>query len=213
MNLYRKLAATPRERPAPSRMAAIRQIDRVAPQHEPFQQLVERGDRARDAREFGKAESFYRQALALFPLHGGYRVQYAHCLKEQERYPDAFMHYWYALGLGAPRKDVEEHALFAARHAEIRADSSDVARRAGAFSDAQVASSDWDTPPIEEDFLLFCDLFWGDRGLVNPAVVIPLLLTCYSRRALFLKFLGAPDTVRRNRSLLVMINRKGLPDV
>lgn len=213
MNLHRTLGATRKVRPAPSRIVAIRQTYRMALQHEHFKELVANGDRWRDAREFDKAQQAYEQALRLFPLHGGYRVQYAHCLKEQERFPDAFMHYWYALGLGAPQKDVEEHALFVAHRADLRVSVSDVIGQATAFAEAQMAKSDWDTLPIEEDFLHFSDLFWGDRSLVSPAFAIPLLLTCHSRKALFISFLGAPETLRRNRSLFVMINQKGLPDV
>lgn len=199
--------------PASSRNAAIEQTYRAAPQHGHFQQLVAKGDQFRDAGEFKQAERHYGQALRIFPLHGGYKVQFAHCLKEQERYPEAFVQYWHALVLGAARGDVEEHALFAADRADIRVTTADVTRRVAAFSEARQARSDWEVPPIEEDFVHFSDLFWGDRGLLTAACVIPLLLTCHTRKALFIRFLGSPETLRRNRPLLVMLNKKGLPDV
>lgn len=198
---------------ASRRIEAIERTYQVAPQHVAFRTLIGKGDDARDMTDYAQAERHYWQALRIFPLHGGYRVQYAHCLKEQEKYPEAIVHYWYALGLGAPQHDVEQHVLFAAGRAGIEINVADVGRRVAAFDTTRRAKNDWDAAPVEKDFLDFARLFWGDEGLVTSAFVIPYLLVCPSRKALFTRFLGAPHTVRRNRSLFVMLNRKGLPNV
>lgn len=210
-------AASPLLRSAPhppaKRIEAINWTYQAASQHAEFRQLVEKADTSRDQYEHAQAELQYWQALRIFPLHGGYRVQYAHCLKEQQKYPDAFIQYWYALGLGAPQHDVEEHVLFAARHAGIAASASDVGRRAAAFAGAQRAADDWEAAPIEKDFKDFAGLFWGDHGPLTSAFVIEQLLACHTRKALFIKYISAPETIRRNRPLFVMLNQKGLPDV
>ena len=101
------------------RIEATRLTSRVASDHAEFIRLVANGDWLRDTRNFSEAEREYWLALKIFPLHSSYRVQYAHCLKEQSKHGDALVNYCYALGLGAPRHDVEEHLLFAARAVSV----------------------------------------------------------------------------------------------
>ncbi len=194
-------------RMASGRHEATRQTLRAASHHAEFNRLVASGDRLRDMRNFSEAEQEYRLALQIFPLQGSYRVQYAHCLKEQSKHEAALVNYCYALGLGAPRHDVEEHLLFAASRAEIRIDSAYVEKVVSAWSKAKRTGDDWDAPPIGQDFVVFAELFWGNTNGLTDAFVLPYLLTCHTRKALFLKLLGAPDTLRYNRRLFVMLNQ------
>jgi hypothetical protein len=80
--------------------------------HSEFRQLIDGADRARDGRLWAEAEWSYFRALQLFPQHYGYRVQYGHALKEQNKWADAELQYRSALAGGAPLRDVEEHLLF-----------------------------------------------------------------------------------------------------
>lgn len=191
------------------RIEATRLTARAASHHAEFKRLVANGDRLRDTRNFSEGEHEYLLALRIFPLHSSYRVQYAHCLKEQSKHEAALVHYCYALGLGAPRHDVEEHLLFAASRAEIRIEATHVERVVSAWNKAERTGDDWDAPPTAQDFLDFAGLFWGSANGLTDTFVLSYLLVCHTRKALFLKFVGAPDTLRHNRRLFVLLNQNG----
>ena len=87
---------------------------RAASQDSEFQVLIVKADRARDLKGWRVAERHYRAALALYPGHFGYMVQYAHCLKEQGKFVAAEIYYRSARALGAPWSDVYEHLTFVA---------------------------------------------------------------------------------------------------
>ena len=98
------LGATMRERVA---------LCQAAAQRDPgFGSLIRAADQHRDQAEWSAAEHSYWQALNLHPLHPGYRVQYAHMLKEQGKFIDAEANYRSALACGAELEDVVEHIRF-----------------------------------------------------------------------------------------------------
>jgi hypothetical protein len=65
-----------------------------------FMASILAGDAARDRHAWDEAEFHYGQGLQLYPNHMGYRVQYAHALKEDRKFPDAAAHYITAFGQG-----------------------------------------------------------------------------------------------------------------
>ena len=195
-NMLEKTSQQALGRPADAKVAL--QVARV---NDRFQDLIRRGDALRDDRRFEEAEVCYRQALQLFPLHSGYRVQYAHVLKEQQKDVDAFVHYCFALGIGAPTHDVAEHLLFAAKRVEIEVGLADVERLASAWATLERTSNLWDAPPIECDFIEFARLLWGNTGLITSEVVKSYLLKCVTRKQLFIAFLRSPETLRANPRL------------
>ncbi|HVT34626.1 MAG TPA: hypothetical protein VHE37_03535, partial [Nevskiaceae bacterium] len=67
---------------ASSRGEVIHYHYRCASLDPEFRDFVRRADAARDLANFNEAEYFYYRALQLYPLHGGYMVQYAHMLKD-----------------------------------------------------------------------------------------------------------------------------------
>jgi hypothetical protein len=79
-----------------------------------FRALFREADDFRDRSSFPDAEFIYWKALCLYPKHPPTLVQYAHCLKEQRKFPDALCHYLDALHFGANVVDVEEHVMFVA---------------------------------------------------------------------------------------------------
>jgi len=185
----------------------------VAPHHAEFRELIRRADDNRDQKKFVEAEFQYWKALQIFSLHGGYRIQYGHVLKEQQKYADAFVQYCYALALGAPVHDVEEHLLFSAKAAQHDVGSTSVKQLATAWKNAERTGDDWAAPPIERDLLDFAQFFWGNAGLVNSSLAQRYLLKCTTRKALFLAFLNAPETLRHNRGFFLMMREKGPADV
>ena len=182
----------------------------IALGHNEFCALTKEADVNRDTRNFDKAELGYFKALRIFPLHSGYRVQYAHMLKEQDKFLDAVTQYWLALNVGAPIADVEEHLLFAARRAGISIGPGHVARSAEAWTAAEHSTSGWGLPPFETDLIDFADLFWGSRDYLNGQRIVDFLIRCRTRKDLLLAFIRAPETARHNRQLLLMLNRVGL---
>lgn len=70
--------------------------------------------------DFVRSEYLYFQALLLYPAHPNATVQYAHALKDQGKFSDALVHYLDAEVWGAPKKDIQEHALFVANNLGLR---------------------------------------------------------------------------------------------
>jgi tetratricopeptide (TPR) repeat protein len=91
---------------AKTRMQALDLIHRLSPQDGQFHILVSEADAARDNRAWQAAAALYQQALALYPCHAGYRLQYAHCLRESGENIAAEIQYRSARALGAPWSDV-----------------------------------------------------------------------------------------------------------
>lgn len=77
-----------------------------------FLKLVSEGDRARDRADWKVAEYTYYRALELYPLHWGYRIQYAHALKDQGKIGAAELHYRTVAAQGAPEPQYREHLAF-----------------------------------------------------------------------------------------------------
>ena len=75
-------------------------VPRLAALDGDFMAQVLAGDAARDRHAWGEAEFHYGQGLQLYPNHMGYRVQYAHALKEDNKFADAAVHYMGAFGQG-----------------------------------------------------------------------------------------------------------------
>ena len=77
-----------------------------------FVKAITAGDAARDRRIWDEAAKHYRVALERCPLHSGYRVQFAHMVKECENFSEAELHYRIALANGAPPHHVQQHLNF-----------------------------------------------------------------------------------------------------
>lgn len=198
---------------APGRISAVQLTLQASMHHGDFRRWISDADSARDRHDLAASEFAYWQALKLFPLHAGYRVQYAHMLKDQGKYLDAVIHYCFALATGAPQFDVEEHLLFAAHRAGTPANSWQVQQLAAAWTNFERTEDDWDAPPVEKDYVDFARLFWGNTGLVTPLMLRSYVLECRTRRALFLALLADPETLRHNRQFFVMMNEREAANV
>jgi hypothetical protein len=196
-----------------SRPEAVKIALQAAPGDQQFRDLIARGDTLRGDGQFEQAEACYGQALRLFPLHGRYRVQYAHILKDQRKDVDAFVHYCFSLSTGAPLHEVAEHLLFVARRADIPASLEDVERLAAAWTTVNRTTDLWDAPPVENDFLEFARLFWGNEGLITTDYMKAHVMRCTTRRELFISFMRSPETLRANPQLFVLMRERGLADV
>lgn len=85
---------------------ARRYVPSLADLDDAFKAHVAAGDAARDQRNWGDAEYQYWCGLNLYPNHVGYRVQYAHMLKEAGKYPEASINYLTAFALGETSTEI-----------------------------------------------------------------------------------------------------------
>jgi len=176
---------------------------RAASKDSEFRGLVAKADQARDSRQWVEGENHYREALALYPAHSGYMVQYAHCLKEQQKFPEAEIYYRSALALGAPARDVEEHVDF-------------VASQQGYHAPVQIllpanteSGTMMDAPPTKDDIDLVSSLLIGWR--TDTAEVLHLLRTRRSVREVFAWVIAEPRFQNHNRELMSLIADGALP--
>lgn len=185
-----------------ARPQAVEFTLRAAELDEEFRRYVSEGDQARDARNWGRAEFDYWRALALYPLHCGYMVQYAHCLKEQGKFADAEIYYRSALALGAPARDVADHLVYAAH-------------QQGYYGSVPLASADLPTNPLSptslptnfdiEQIALFLT---GQRSL-TVAVRLELLRRCRTLNDVIKSLIGSPEFGRANHLLLLLLKTTG----
>lgn len=189
-----------------SRAEAVKLTIRASSLHENFRQLISQADAMRDSKQLSEAEGAYVAALRLFPLHGNYRVQLAHMLKDQGKYTAAFVEYCFALGSGAADYDVEEHLRFVAN--KLQNHPTQTESIMDAWKRMQITGDDWDAPPIEQDFKWFARLLWGDEGILTYAFMHNYLLKCSTRKSLFLALIAAPETIRSNRRFFIMMKER-----
>jgi len=145
---------------------------RAASQDSDFQALITKADRARDLESWRAAEGHYRAAIALYPCHFGYMVQYAHCLKERGKFAAAEIYYRSARALGAPSSDVYEHFAFAAARQGYPA-ASDPVCGASWKSDSEAFL---DGPPTKADVDL-AYLVLTDGKSIDENQILQLLRT------------------------------------
>jgi hypothetical protein len=155
-----------------SRRQAKELTMRASSQDSDFQALIAKADRARDLKSWRVAERYYRAALALYPGHFGYMVQYAHCLKEQGKFVVGEIYYRSARALGAPWSDVYEHLAFVASRQGYLA-VPDPASGAGWTTDS---ASFLDGPPTKADVDLAFLLLTEGKS-VDENQVLQLLRT------------------------------------
>lgn len=162
-----------------------------------FKALATAADRSRDVRNWGEAEFLYWQALELFPYHSGYRVQYAHVIKEQGKYDWAEVHYRSALAEGADFNLVDEHLKFCARQ--------------NLFNDSRQASvnlavSPFDAPPSFHDLKTLTWLFWHDAE-INSSDALFFMRECRSNREIVLRMTEHDRFLSKNRLFLEMLRK------
>lgn len=157
-----------------------------------FRDSVQRGDEARDIGDWAAAESGYRAALALFPLHWGYLVQYAHMIKEQGRFDRAEAYYRSAVALGAPAEMVDEHLAFVAARCGLS-----FVREAN--PDLEVAPLQ--APPTMHDVRVLAQLC----GLADPpgeAQAAQMIRTLPTNAAVLAALIADPGFARPNMTFL-----------
>jgi hypothetical protein len=181
---------------------------RAAAVHEGFRDAAGHGDHARDAHDWREGRDAYLRALALFPLHFGYRVQYAHCMKEMGHWIEAEIGYRDALAHGAPFDDVVEHLEFVFRRLGVRYRSvypEQVYARLSGAEDAGADSLDGMTD--SRDVGRLTTLFWGEL-VKDPAENVRHLRAAPLLDQFVEHVVGADAFTRNNLSLLSLAARR-----
>jgi len=177
--------------------ARVRIAELVSAADRKFRATITAADSARDDREWESAEYAYWQALSLYPALGGYWVQYAHMLKEQDKFSDAELHYRTALSLGTHPIDIEEHLSFVCERQNFS-----YQRRAPAGLDINRpglarAPTHMDLEILERLFLHRSSLTMGER--------LDLMRACGTCEEVAINLVEHPDFRKRNRLFLELI--------
>lgn len=153
-----------------------------------FNDFVANGDRCRDAGSWGDAEYNYWRALQLYPFQPGYRVQYAHMLKERKKFGDAELHYRSALAMGFPLKEVQEHLSFSAARNGYTV---------GELPTANLAVQPMDAPPTvcDIDLLGYALLH---RAAINSDEALQFIRKCRTNREVAVSMMAGEQFTRAN---------------
>lgn len=179
----------------PGRAAQVQATLRSAHQDHDFLGHVMRGDAARDAGAWTDAEHCYAQALALYPMHPGYRVQLGHVLKEQGRFAAAELHYRTVWALGAGDSDLRRHLRFVCRVQGVRAAEPPTPRR---------SADPLFTAPTVMDLEALAALFWPGAPAPDDMLVAVMRRAATCEDAA-LAMIADPRFAERNRVFLEIL--------
>ena len=160
-----------------------------------FKKLAAAADRGRDLRDWAKAEFDYWKALERYPFHSGYRIQYAHVIKEQGKYDWAEVHYRSALAEGAAMDLIDEHLRFA------------VLRNGAAFVSPGTFNLEvqpFAAPPTFHDLKTLSWLFWSEVE-VNSFDALKFLRECRTNREVALRMVEDRRFIEKNRQFLEIL--------
>jgi len=158
-----------------------------------FREHIDRGDRARDLRNWAEAEASYASALDLYPYERSYWTQRGHMAKEQERFVAAEIAYRTACALGAPPQDVDGHLRFVLARQGLEEHRYPIRHHDAGPQPRQV--------PGRPDVLSAARLLWGALGMDDDDLV-GFLRRCATLDELVAAMIRDPRFERANRPWL-----------
>ncbi len=171
---------------------------KAAAQDEEFRNLTAEADASRDAGLWEAAERAYERALAIYPLHFGYRIQHAHMCKEQGRFDEAEIGYRDARALGARTVDVAAHLAF-------------VAGRQGHSGDVPAAVGTVPGPmgdaPCVADIEALGYILWHNSDLSHKDV-LALVRACATCDAVAARMIADERFLQRNGPFLTLMEAR-----
>lgn len=178
---------------------------RLAKADTDFCELISQADSAKGQGDFHAAQYSYWQALKLFPAHPGCRIQYGHCLKERGLMEDALHQYIDSYYFGAPKEDVESHALFVAnsfgRYAAVTA----IFKRQTQHAAHGQKMLDWSV--TSKDVITLTNFMLGRHPSIDE--ITSHICECINIRDLLYALLGEKDFVRTHRDTLRLLSETG----
>ena len=184
-----------------SRQDLLESSQRTALDDTRFREHVERGDRARDLRNWLEAEAAYAAALDLYPYERSYWTQLGHMAKEQENFVRAEMAYRTACALGALPLDVDPHLRFVMARQGIDEHRNPIRHHK--------AGPQRDQVPGRPDVLACARLMWGALGM-DDLDVVRFLRSCATLDELIAAMIRDPRFERANRLWLELVREEEL---
>lgn len=184
-----------------SRQDLLQSSQKVALHDARFREHVERGDRARDLRNWLEAEAAYAAALDLYPYERSYWTQLGHMAKEQERFVSAEIAYRTACALGAAPTDVDPHLRFVMVRQGLEKHRHPILHHKTVSQRNQV--------PGRPDVLACARLLWSALGMDDDDI-IRFLRSCATLDDLMAAMIRDPRFERVNRSWLELVQEEEL---
>lgn len=166
-----------------------------------FREHVERGDRARDLRNWSEAEAAYAAALDLYPYERSYWTQLGHMAKEQEQFVRAENAYRTACALGASPQDVDPHLRFVMVRQGLGEHRFPILHHKTGSQREQV--------PGRPDVLALARLLWGALGMDDDDIA-RFLRSCATLDELMAAMIRDPRFERANRPWLELVREDEL---
>lgn len=184
-----------------SRQDLLESSQRTALDDPRFREHVERGDRARDLRNWLEAEAAYAAALDLYPYERSYWAQLGHMAKEQEHFVRAEIAYRTACALGAVPQDVDPHLRFVMARQGLEEHRNPIRYHKTGPQRDQV--------PGRPDVLACARLMWGALGMDDDDIVL-FLRRSATLDELMAAMLRDPRFERANRPWLELVQEEEL---
>ncbi len=183
------------------RRRRVKATVRLASLDSKFDDAIQAGDAARDRGDWAGGEFKYFQALLCYPLHYGYIVQYAHCLKEQGKWIDAEVEYRNALALGENSADLIGHIKFveAKRGASSSRATTDSIK--AYWGDERRANIPLSVPPIKSDIIELFRIFL-QQGAPSHEEIASIMQASPSVGKVIERLVEYPSFVTANRTLI-----------
>lgn len=166
-----------------------------------FREHIERGDRARDLRNWAEAEAAYAAALNLYPYERSYWTQLGHMAKEQERFVASEIAYRTACALGASPQDVDAHLRFVLAQQGLDEHRHPIRHHEAGPQPRQV--------PGRPDVLGNARLLWGALGMDDEDIAT-FLRRCATLDQLMAAMIRDPRFERANRPWLELVRENEL---
>jgi tetratricopeptide (TPR) repeat protein len=184
-----------------SRQDLLESSQRAALGDARFREHVERGDRARDLRNWFEAEAAYAAALDLYPYERSYWTQLGHMAKEQESFVRAENAYRTACALGAAPQDVDPHLRFVMARQGLEEHRYPILHYKAGPQRGHV--------PGRPDVLACARLLWGALGMDDDDIA-RFLRGCATLDELMAAMIRDPRFERANRPWLELVREEEL---
>ncbi|MFO6430930.1 hypothetical protein ACLBKT_12690 [Erythrobacter sp. W302b] len=184
-----------------SRQDLLESSQRAALSDARFLEHIERGDRARDVRNWLEAEAAYAAALDLYPYERSYWTQLGHMAKEQEAFVRAENAYRTACALGAAPQDVDPHLRFVMARQGLEEHRHPILHYKTGPQPQHV--------PGRPDVLACGRLLWGALGMDDEDIA-RFLRGCATLDELMAAMIRDPRFERANRSWLELVREEEL---
>lgn len=167
------------------------------------QEKLREAEKAISCGDYSDSEYRYWLVLQYFPSHPSYLVQYAHSLKEENKFQDALVQYLDASFFGAPKQDIYQHILYVAERINKYDEIFKILkRRYGREIYDQLTQMDWEL--TVKDVLVITKLL--HNRLPSLDEVLLRMTNCTNRRELIVILMHEKEFNIVHRDLLRMIS-------